>query len=81
MEIKISEIMVGDLLVCLRDAKNNRWAIKNDMSCVWNKVHKDFEWEPQPSSRTEEYLEEVRFDLQTALNEAVRLTQEKKNGV
>lgn len=73
----------------LRDPKKDLWAVKTVGGLVINKdLQGDFE--PQPSSRTEEWLEEFRFDKESAMEiacaylskkyeEVVELELKKKN--
>lgn len=52
----------------------DQWAVTNGARSVLNRED-EFEWEPLPSSRTEDFVEQHRFDLSEALHRLVKLVQ------
>ena len=58
-------------LVYVEYRGKGKWAISTIFDVAWDKRDKEFHWEPQPSSREDDYLETHRYDsLEEALKDA-----------
>lgn len=62
-----------DIYVESRDKYNKTWVVSNG-SGVWN-ADNEFEWEPSPSNRDDEFIARTRFDRDTAVLLAAALTK------
>lgn len=62
-----------------RTHHSDTWAVRRGKRCY--DADGDWDWEPLPSSRTDEWLANYRFDLETALRIAKEVASEiKVNG-
>lgn len=52
----------------------NRWAVYNLGDDVWSREAQAFVWEPQPSDRSDEFIQDTRFTL----SEALRIVEDLK---
>lgn len=60
-----------DIWIVRTDHVKDTWKIWNGSS-VYN-TFQEWEWEPQPSSRNDEFFSRTRYDLETAVKIAEKL--------
>jgi len=52
----------------------DQWAVCN-AGCCWSKSNEGFIYEPMPSSRTPEFIEDTRFELEEAIEIVQKLIE------
>jgi hypothetical protein len=53
--------------ISIKQRSLGKWCISLYADDVWDKELKMFVWEPEPSSRTDEFLRVTRFSLEEAV--------------
>jgi hypothetical protein len=82
VQIRISEIMIGEYikggLIPLKVSwrGDDRYCVDDGYGFVWNKMN-EWEYEPSPSNRENDFIERTRYPLAEALTLAVKLYKER----